>query len=457
MTQSPEQYYFNTHLFENSLRCHNQSDEIIVDVDDIVSVLPLSGDGYKLLFLQKRSDDPKTKDCMCLESIRLKSLSSTLRSQYLCTELPNHLRHDRSEIRIVLSTVSGIGSARTFHNNILQPFLLHLGVCHFKVYETLSPQTITELCNSQFIPCAEAGIHQTIILLSGDGGLADVIDALYSAPRHPITRPTIALIPTGTGNAMASSLGLTSHPAAGLKELLQGRPRPLPTFVAKFSPGAQYVTEDGRARVRVGASSTTKSGVSKIHGAVVASWGIHAALVADSDTIEYRRFGADRFKMAAQELLFPPSGAESHKYAGTISFTRWNDQTNSKYVETMESKEHMYVLVTTVPRLEREFVISPESVPLDGRLRVVYFGPVDSEKAMQLMTSAYKGGEHVHEESVFYSEIEGFRIEFQELDERWRRVCVDGKVVAVESDGWMEVHKEAECLLQILTSAACQD
>ncbi|OGM41264.1 hypothetical protein ABOM_009785 [Aspergillus bombycis] len=250
----------------------------------------------------------------------------------------------------------------------------------------------------------------------------------------------------------ASSLGLTPYPTSWLKELLRGRPKPLPTFGAKFSPGAQYVTEEGRARSSISANLKTKYEVPKVHGAVVASWGIHAALVADSDTTEYRKFGADRFKLAAEELLFPPSGTESHRYAGTISLTRWDSQANSKCVETMEIQEHMYVLVTMVPRLERDFVISPESVPLDGRLRIVHFGPVPSEKAMQLMASAYQGGQHVSDRSVFYSEIETLKIIFRETDERWRRVCIDGRIIAVECDGWMEIYKEPECLLNILTS-----
>lgn len=459
MAQSSDPGCFSADLFENFIRCHNEEKEIVIAIDDIVCIVSETmalWEGYKLLFFQETIGDVSTDGCTSLESIRLNSLPTTLSSRYLCTELPHHLRSRQSEVLIVVSTASGTGTAKTFYENILQPFLSHLGLCDCEVHETRSSLTIIELCKSQIIPRAEAGTHQTIILISGDGGLVDIIDTLYSAPRHSITRPNIVLIPAGTGNAMASSLGLTSHPTAGLKELLQGKPRPLPTFVAKFSPGAHYVTEDDRTRVPTGASPTTRYEALRIHGAVVASWGIHAALVADSDTLEYRRFGANRFKMAAQELLFPPSGAESHRYAGTISLTRRDSQSNGEYVEIMESKEHMYVLATMVQSLERGFVISPESVPLDGCLRVVHFGPVPPEKAMQLMASAYQGGQHVREEGVFYSEIEGLKINFEEADERWRRVCIDGRVVVVETDGWMEVHKEPECLLNIVTSIGFQ-
>ncbi|KNG80069.1 hypothetical protein ANOM_011684 [Aspergillus nomiae NRRL 13137] len=455
MAQPPDPSQFCADLTENYIRCHNQWNEVTIPIDDMVCVLAGtvgSKVGYKLLFLQRRPEDIKTEDTAYLESIQLTSLSPTLRSQYLCTELPHHLCSHETEIHIIVSTASGTGAAKNLYKNILQPFLLQLAICDYNVHETRSSQTITELCNSRFLPCAQAGIQQTIILLSGDGGIVDVVDAIYNTPWHLITRPTIALVPTGTGNAMASSLGLTSYPSSWLKELLRGRPRPLPTFGAKFSPGAQYVTEEGRARSSISSNLKTKYEVPKVHGAVVASWGIHAALVADSDTTEYRKFGADRFKLVAEELLFPPSGAESHRYAGTISLTRWDSQTNSECAETMEIKEHMYVLVTMVPRLEREFVISPESVALDGRLRIIHFGPVPSEKAMQLMASAYQGGQHVFDRSVFYSEIETLKIVFRETDERWRRVCIDGRIIAVECDGWMEIYKEPECLLNILTS-----
>lgn len=116
----------------------------------------------------------------------------------------------------------------------------------------------------------------------------------------------------------------------------------------------------------------------------------------------------------------------------------------------MQRDEHMYVLATLVSKLEREFTISPDSSPLDGCLRIVHFGPVPPDEAMRLMGQAYQGGLHVNDEVVTYTEIEGFRIDFRENDERWRRVCIDGKIVAVEQGGWMEVHREPRCLLNLV-------
>jgi hypothetical protein len=66
------------------------------------------------------------------------------------------------------------------------------------------------------------------------------------------------------------------------------------------------------------------------------------------------------------------------------------------------------------------------------------------------MGLAYQGGGHVGEEGVLYEEVERVRIEFYEDVERWRRVCVDGKIVAVGKDGWMEICLEGRRLLNVI-------
>ncbi|KAA8649234.1 diacylglycerol/lipid kinase family protein [Aspergillus tanneri] len=395
-----------------------------------------------------------------LESIQLVSLPSTVLTSYLCPNIPHWLKPCSGEsmnVHVIISTLSGTGMAKNFYQYILQPFLVQIGLVDYKVHETKSAQTIIRLCKSQFIPVAQSGVPQLLILLSGDGGLSDIVDTFHSATAALLAPPTIALIPAGTGNAMASSMQLNSHISSGLVTLLRGRPKLVPTFIAAFSPGAQHITEEGHSRTSILGNSRQEGDCPKIRGAVVVSWGMHAALVADSDTTEYRRFGSDRFKMAANELLFPSNGTETHKYAGTITLTKWDRQTDSRYMETVSNKEHMYVLATLLPRLEKDFMISPKSKPLDGSLWFVHFGPMPPEQAMQLMTHAYCGGQHVGEEGVFYSEIEGFKIEFNEIDERWRRVCIDGKIVVVENGGWMEVRKEVKHAVNILAPPGIDD
>jgi hypothetical protein len=83
-------------------------------------------------------------------------------------------------------------------------------------------------------------------------------------------------------------------------------------------------------------------------------------------------------------------------------------------------------------------------------MKLIRFGPLSADQAMSLMMRAYQGGQHVQDQTVTYAEVDGLRIDFQEDEERWRRVCIDGQIVAVEPDGWMAVRKEPRRMLAVL-------
>ena len=78
---------------------------------------------------------------------------------------------------------------------------------------------------------------------------------------------------------------------------------------------------------------------------------------------------------------------------------------------------------------------------MDGQLRLVHLGAVTSEEVMQILELAFQGGSHVNNEAVGYENVEGIRIDFDEGDAHWRRVCVDGKIVRVGESRWVEVRK----------------
>ena len=448
---------FTCKLLGDYLQCNKEhsQEKTSIAINDIVCIFPWNWERqentYSVLYLKRHSgssDSNTVDDRVRLVRIGTGPLPSTLLSQYLYKELPRHLS-SLSRIHVVISTGSGAGKAKSLFQDVLQPFLSYLGLTTCDVHETQSAQTITELAHSYFIPCAQTGIDQTIILLSGDGGLVDIVDAFYNYSESMIVPPCIGLMPTGTGNAMANSIGLHC-PRMGLMTLLRGKLRRIPVFAASFSPRSQYITDEGRGRAPICSDQTAETEDHKVYGAVVASWGIHAALVADSDTQAYRKFGIDRFKLAAKELLRPSDGSPTHSYHAMITLAKKSKGADNQQMEFMDQNEHMYVLATLVSRLEKDFVISPDTSPLDGCLRFVHFGPTLPDVAMQLMSKAYQGGLHVHERAVTYKEIEGFLIDFREENERWRRVCIDGKIIVVERGGWMEVRNEPRCLLNLI-------
>ncbi|KAI1627328.1 ATP-NAD kinase-like domain-containing protein [Exophiala viscosa] len=339
--------------------------------------------------------------------------------------LPPHLSPGR-EIHVVISILSGRHQAQEHYDTEVKPLLDSYGI-EYRTHTTTSAKSIITLTKSLFLMNATKGVKQTIILLSGDGGVVDIVDTLTGILNRGHTsiffKPAIVLIPMGTANALAWSSKVAQDP---LKVMMTGTPKPLPSFQVHFSPGARLVTDEGQDREALAEKEEDES---VMYGAVVFSWGLHASLVAMSDTTEYRQHGIKRFGMAAEQLL-----KDEHVYKGRI---KWRNG-GSEQVE-IPTNEHSYILAVLVSNLEEHFQISPATEPVDGALRLVYIGSEPGSEIMRILGLAYQAGKHVEDPKVVYEDIESLRIEFEEDDEQFRLVCVDGKIVAVARGGWAEV------------------
>jgi diacylglycerol kinase family enzyme len=350
------------------------------------------------------------------------------------------------QIDVIISTGSGTRSAQQFFDQGVSPVLKALfpvSYPDFNVHITESETSISTLTDEVFFPKANGGVPLKIVLLSGDGGIIDLLNGLLQHEPSPLYRaPQLVLLPLGTANALYHSSSGGKDNTWGLSALASYY-RPLPVFTASFSSGARLLVDEARKEEEL--PKDRHSGHQTLHGAVVCSWGMHASLVGDSDTTEYRKFGIDRFKMAAKEALYPADGSPPHPYKANVSILQ-----NGTWKQ-LEAKEHMYVLATMVSNLEKTFTISPASKPLDGSLHLVQFGPTSGDEAMRIMGLAYQGGKHVEDPSVLYQAIDGLRVQFdgEEHDARWGRICVDGKIVRVEKDGWVEVKKESRHVLDV--------
>lgn len=342
---------------------------------------------------------------------------------------------EKPNFHIVVSTGSGTGQAKDVWTKLVQPmiaFVCDAAQRRAEVHFTESETSIADLTRNVFFRQANEGVNQAIVLLSGDGGLVDVVNALLEKPHSDrYQKPNVSVLPLGTGNALAHSAGIISDKTLGLSTLFRGWPQEVPIFTARFSPGARLLVNEAREEREL----WSVNGTATAYGAVVCSWGLHAGLVADSDTAEFRKHGAARFQMAAKEALFPSDGSLPHPYKGKLSIRR----PSIEQWEGVPRETHGYVLATFCSQLEAGFTISPASKPLDGKLRLVHFGHMSGQEAMDVMSKAYAGGGHVEDERVGYDEIEALRIEFDEEDGRWRRICVDGKIIRVEKGGWVEV------------------
>jgi diacylglycerol kinase family enzyme len=379
-----------------------------------------------------------------LRTTRATLLPQAFLDQYLFNSLPSYLLTDH--IHVLISTLSGIGLAPAFFDDVLHPLLRAIGLADsaYSVIRTKSAESVKEFARSTLLVAANEGKKQTVLMLSGDGGMVDTINGLMESGKRSryvsrssgksrltdlsiYVNPILSQLPLGTGNALFHSLhkpsSIPSIYIQGLRTFLHGTSKPLPIFHVKFSPGSRLLTNEGQT------ASPLKNGT--LFGAVVASYGLHATLVADSDTTEYRKHGDKRFGLVAKDLLFPEDGSTPHAYKADVLLDG----------KVIDRKEHGYVLASLVSNLEKTFTISPESKPLDGKLRVVDFGPLSGEGAMEVMKAAYAGGKHTEMSEVGYRAVDVLRIEFKEEGEswKWRRCCVDGLIVGVDEGGWMEV------------------
>jgi diacylglycerol kinase family enzyme len=390
--------------------------------------------------------------------LKLRATSATTLPQafldkHLLRALPSHLDPAQNHVYVLISTLSGTGLAPGFFNSVVHPLLDSIGLkdAHYNVIRTSSPESVSDFARSILLVQAEQGKKQTVLILSGDGGIVDSINVLleggdrsryiFLIPTYyrgltcfsysTYIRPAFSQFPLGTGNALFHSLHKTSPPLSiymqSLRTLLHGTPRPLPTFYAKFSPGARYLSDEGQ--------KATPLVNGTLYGAVVASYGLHSTLVADSDTTEYRKHGDKRFGLVASNLLSPPEGASPHAYKAEVTLITEGGEVK------IDRSEHGYILASMVSNLEKAFTISPVSKPLDGQLRVVHFAAISGEQTMNVMKEAYNNGNHTSLDEVGYESVDGIKIQFREEGEswKWRRCCIDGLIVGVEKGGWMEV------------------
>ncbi|AEO60642.1 hypothetical protein MYCTH_2310076 [Thermothelomyces thermophilus ATCC 42464] len=503
--------------------------------EEIIFVLPGKGDKQGSYLIFSLSEDPTANGdkpfvlniVQCKQHELADDLSGFVLSQD--SSPPTHLSSPR-ELHVVVSTGSGLRRAETFYQEVLCPLLDAVGLQPsesedargYRVTVTKNSSTIREFARELGADAGAGG--KTVVLLSGDGGVVDLLNGLDHAS-HPPRTPTIALLPLGTGNALFHSLhkphystgaenpGGPSPLVVGLRTLFKTTTTaaPLPTFKASFSPGATLISgpdfeEAATAAENPPAASNTGNdgdgeqqqhhhhhhhhrhhhpAVTHLVGAIVASYGFHASLVWESDTPAYRVHGDKRFGMAAGELL-----KVGHAYDARVEVRRRRrrQQQQQQQRDAVHGGggdggeddgfsvlvvprgedggdgggrrgggrgrgKFNYVLATLVSNLEKTFTISPAGRPLDGRLRLVYFGDVGGDKTMQIMMAAYRDGAHVAMPEVGYEEVEEVRVTVDEDDPRWRKVCIDGSIVELEKGGWMRVEREEGTRLKVLVDA----
>lgn len=217
-----------------------------------------------------------------LESNRLSSLAHPS-SFILTTETLSRLQS--AHIIIIVSSLSGAGYATTAYDNVFAPLMKILSI------DTTVHKTTSKISHCQFIESSpfSANSENIIVIFGGDTMVYDVLNSLsknsFLTSSHQFT---LSLLPCGTGNALSTSLGITS----------------IPVGISRFF-GISGTSEVETPTLPVMKIAIQDRGSERtIWSTVVCSWGLHASLVADSDTPEMRReYGPKRFEVYLQLTL----------------------------------------------------------------------------------------------------------------------------------------------------------
>jgi YegS/Rv2252/BmrU family lipid kinase len=85
---------------------------------------------------------------------------------------------------------------------------------------TVYPTHATELAHQ----AAEEG-YELVVAVGGDGTVHEIINGLMQVA--PERRPRLGVVPMGSGNDFAHSIGMDPRPAYALRQVMNGQPRPI--------------------------------------------------------------------------------------------------------------------------------------------------------------------------------------------------------------------------------------
>jgi len=123
--------------------------------------------------------------------------------------MPNH------KVKLIINPNADLGRAWRLAAD-LRPVADEFGGADWT--GTVYPTHATELARQ----AAEEG-YELVVAVGGDGTVHEVINGLMRAPEE--MRPRLGVVPMGSGNDFAHSLGIDNRPAVALRQVLTSQPR----------------------------------------------------------------------------------------------------------------------------------------------------------------------------------------------------------------------------------------
>ncbi|GAP05325.1 MAG TPA: diacylglycerol kinase family lipid kinase [Anaerolinea thermolimosa] len=118
----------------------------------------------------------------------------------------------RKKVKLIFNPIANLGRSWPIASS-LRPLLTELGGADWT--GTVYPTHAAELARQ----AGEEG-YEKVIAMGGDGTVHEVVNGLMQLP--PEKRPILGIVPVGTGNDFAYSLGISSIPEEALRQAFQG-------------------------------------------------------------------------------------------------------------------------------------------------------------------------------------------------------------------------------------------
>ncbi len=272
------------------------------------------------------------------------------------------------------------------HARVIEKYLKEhpSAISDYTMHFTSSPQEAVEVAS-------QTAQYDSVVALGGDGIIHEVVNGLMKIAKD--NRPSLGIIPVGSGNDYARTLGITiNHPIAALKQVLQGIKRKIDVGLLKSEIEERYFMQ-------------------------TCSFGVDAAIA--HDTTKRRAIGTK----STGESLFVTSGLKlfSKMRKGWPCKATFDGQ----YIDEFPD---IVFAIHIGQTYGGGFKICPDADPSDGKFSICHNVYVPKLVATTLgIFLGFKAGKHTHFKTLTFREAESVQVEFEG---ETAPVQVDGEEIA---------------------------
>jgi len=388
--------------------------------ENIVVVVPANdaGDGYYILSMvcgDERPEYHKESDfAYKLRKQYAAGLPLPFLQRYPMYFLPKHLfclwtRKYSSKFHVILSQ-AGSPRAKEFLKAIVQPTLdaIELPRDSYTLHEITPERPLGELITHTIRPLAQSGIAQTILLVAGDQGIDELVNALaIQTDGYPTyVAPVIGVLALGQNNTFAYSLERnTSSSSLGLNAFLKGKPEPLPLIQVSLSDGWSWQAygkqQMGKVAKTVYAFSSVSLGP--------------APCTNQRDT--------NKSETHSDEFIIP------HAFRNKLVIHK-----SAREDEVIGGDQHCYASAE----------IPTDNTASSTMLSFSYGALRPGANFEELSIGEHQNGEHLDADHSRHEEIESLRIEFHGTKDSApdRLISIDGRIIQCSTEeGWLEIKR----------------